>query len=56
VWCYGEFDVMNSKMELKGSLSAKVIRADGTVEERGMIYSTSGIDRLKMWIKKNIGD
>jgi len=43
---------MNTEAISDVQLSIKVIRADGTVEDRGMIYSTKRIDRLKMWIKK----
>jgi len=43
---------MNAKAISDATLSIKVIRADGTVEDRGMIYSTKRIDRLKMWLKK----
>ena len=43
---------MNTEAISDVTLSIKVIRADGTVEDRGMIYSTKRIDRLKMWIKK----
>ena len=46
---------MKSILVGKASLSAKVIRAEGTVEERGMIYSTSRIDRMKLWMKKLLG-
>ena len=43
---------MNAKAISDATLSIKVIRADGTVEDRGMIYSTKRIDKLKMWLKK----
>jgi hypothetical protein len=43
---------MDVKSISSAKLEIKVIRADGTVEDRGMIYSTKRIDRLKMWIKK----
>lgn len=46
---------MNADAISNATLSIKVIRADGTVEDRGMIYSTKRIDQIKMWIKKNLG-
>jgi hypothetical protein len=46
---------MNTKSISDARIEIKIIRADGTVEDRGMIYSTKRIDRLKMWIKKNFG-
>ena len=44
--------MIGAKAISDATLSIKVIRADGTVEDRGMIYSTKRIDRLKMWLKK----
>jgi hypothetical protein len=46
---------MDAKAIGNASLSIKVIRADGTVEDRGMIYSTKRSDRIKMWIRKQLG-
>ena len=43
---------MDVKSISSAKLEIRVIRADGTVEDRGMIYSTKRIDQIKMWLKK----
>ena len=43
---------INAKTAQETRIFAKVIRADGTVEDLGLISSTNKVDQLKMKIKK----